>query len=127
MMDHGKKVFPYEGVTELREQIDRIKHSVSFSDEDLQCAYELDGVEKKLFPTIEELKNSLDGYKASDGKICIQSDPVDYEIPQDVLDIVNSHYDGKDLLEAIGGMLHVKYPDREYRKQRCIEIYGREI
>lgn len=127
MMDHGKKVFPYEGVTELREQIDQIKHSTVFSEFELQSAYDYDGVDKRLFPSIEELRKSITGYNAYDGKICIQSDPVDYKIPQEILDKVNSHYDGKDLLEAVGGMLHVKYPDCEYRKQRCIEIYGREI
>ena len=34
-------------------------------------------------------------------------------------------YDGKDLLEAIGGMLHQKCPDEEYRKHRCMDIYGK--
>ena len=49
------------------------------------------------------------------------------QIPMELLDTVNSHYDGKDLLKAIGGMIHQKYPDQEYRKQRCMDIYGKLI
>lgn len=46
-----------------------------------------------------------------------------------VLDVCESElsYDGKDLLETIGGMLHQKYPDHEYRKQRCMDIYGKLV
>ena len=127
MMDHGKKVFPYEGATEIREQINQIKHSTVFSEDELLCAYDLDGIDKTLFPSFDDLKKNISGYKDSDGEIRIQSDSIDYEIPQNVLDVVNNYYDGKDLLEVVGGMLHVKYPDCEYRKQRCIEIYGKEV
>lgn len=62
-----------------------------------------------------------------DGAITIQDEPIKYDIPKDLLDYVNSYYDGKDLMAAIGGMIHQKYPDQEYRKQRCIEIYGKLI
>ena len=79
------------------------------------------------FFTISDLKEALVGYTTSDGVIVIQDEPIEYQIPPELLDKVNSHYDGKDLLEAIGGMLHQKYPDEEYRKQRCIDIYGKLI
>lgn len=124
MMDGGRKVFPNEGVTELREYIERIKHSVVFSMNEIQTVYECDGIDKTIFPTIDNLKESLVGFSTNDGVIMIQDEPIAYDIPQDLLDRVNSHYDGKNLLDAIGGMLHQKYPDQEYRKQRCIEIYG---
>ena len=127
MMDGGKKVFPNEGVTELRDYIDQIKHSVVFAMDELQAVYENDGVDKSIFPTIDDLKKNLIGYSTSDGVVGIQDESIQYEIPQALLDRVNSHYDGKDLMAAIGGMLHQKYPDKEYRKQRCIEIYGKLI
>ena len=57
----------------------------------------------------------------------IQDESIGYDIQQDILERVNSHYDGKDLLETVGGMIHQKYPDQEYRKRRCIEIYGKLI
>lgn len=127
MMDGGKKVFPNEGITELRDYIERIKHSIVFAMDELQTAFDCDGIDKTIFPTIDHLKKALDGYVSTDGVIAIQDEPIAYVIPQDLLDRVNSHYDGKDLMEAIGGMLHQKYPDQEYRKQRCIEIYGKLI
>ena len=127
MMDGGKKVFPNEGVTELHDYIERIKHSVVFAMDELQAVYDYDGVDKTIFPTIYDLKKALTGYTTSDGIVAIQDEPIVYDIPKELLDVVNSHYDGKDLLAAIGGMLHQKYPDQEYRKQRCIEIYGKLI
>ena len=89
--------------------------------------YDRDGIDMSIFPTIDALKKALDGYTTINGAVKIQDEPIKYDIPQDLLDRVNSHYDGKDLMEAIGGMLHQKYPDQEYRKQRCIEIYGKLI
>ncbi len=127
LMDKGKKVFPYEGINELRKYIEIIKHSVTFSKEDLQFAYEDDGVDKDIFPTIDDLKKSLGGYRTADGTITIQDDLVDFDIPRELLDIVNSHYDDKDLLQEVGGMIHQRPEDREYFKQRCIDIYGQMI
>ena len=73
------------------------------------------------------MKKELQGYKTTDGAITFQDDPIGYDIPQDLLDRVNSHYDGKDLGAAIGGMIHQKPQDKAYREQRCIEIYGKLI
>lgn len=82
---------------------------------------------KAIFPTISDLEKALVGYTTSDGAIEIQDEPIVCQIPMELLDTVNSHYDGKDLLKAIGGMIHQKYPDQEYRKQRCMDIYGKLI
>ena len=127
LMDQGKKVFPYEGINELREYIEIIKHSVKFSNEDIQFAYEDDGVDKNIFPTLDNLKKSLVGYRIADGIITIQDELVDFIIPQELLDKVNSHYDDKDLLQEVGGVIHQRPEDREYFKKRCIEIYGELI
>ncbi|MCI6241811.1 MAG: FRG domain-containing protein [Agathobacter sp.] len=127
MMDGGKKVFPNEGVNELRDYIEQIKHSVVFTKDELEAVYDCDGIDKTIFPTISDLEKALVGYTTSDGAIEIQDEPIVYQIPTELLDTVNSHYDGKDLLEAIGGMIHQKYPDQEYRKQRYMDIYGKLI
>lgn len=123
IMDGGKKAFPNEGVNELQDYIEKIKHSVVFTKAELEAVYDCDGINKMIFPTISDLKEALVGYTTSDGVIVIQDEPIEYQIPPELLDKGNSHYDGKDLLEAIGGMLHQKYPDEEYRKQRCMNIY----
>ena len=127
MMDGGKKVFPNEGVTELRDYIEDIKHSTVFSIDELQAVFDCDGIDRSIFSSVEDLRKALDGYANYDGVISIQDEQIKYDIPKDLLDRVNSHYDGKDLMAAIGGMIHQKYPDQEYRKQRCIEIYGKLI
>ena len=108
MMDGGKKVFPNEGVNELRDYIEQIKHSVVFTKDELEAVYDCDGIDKTIFPTISDLEKALVGYTTSDGAIEIQDEPIVYQIPTELLDTVNSHYDGKDLLEAIGGMIHQK-------------------
>ena len=127
MMDGGKKVFPNEGITEIKGFVDELKHCVMFSFDDLKTAYEVDGVDKTIFPTIDSLRASVDGFQTPDGRIAIRNDKTIPIIPKELLDKVNSHYDGKDLLQQIGGMIHQKYPDQEFRKQRCIEIYGKLI
>lgn len=127
MMGGGKKVFPNEGVNELRDYIEQIKHSVVFTKDELEAVYDCDGIDKTIFPTISDLEKALVGYIISDGAIEIQDEPIVYQIPTERIDTVNSHYDGKDLLEAIGGMIHQKYPDQEYRKQRCMDIYGKLV
>lgn len=127
MMDGGKKVFPNEGISEILDLVEELKHCVTFSITDLNTAYEVDGINRGIFPTLDALRSAIDGYVSPEGRIQIKDEEVIRRIPQELLDKVNSHYDGKDLLQQIGGMIHQKYPDQEYRKQRCIEIYGKMI
>lgn len=75
-----------------------------FTKDELEAVYDCDGIDKTIFPTIGDLKKALVGYATSDGTIEIQDEPIVYQIPTEVLDNVNSHYDGKDLLEVIGGI-----------------------
>lgn len=124
MMDEGRRVFPNEGVTELRDYIERIKHSVTFAEDELQAVYEYDGIDKTIFPTIDDLRENLDGYVTADGAITIQDEPINYDIPRDLWDAVNSHYDSEDLIKVIGGTIHQKPDDEVYRIRRCKEIYG---
>lgn len=127
LMDGGKKVFPNEGISEIRNVVEELKHSVIFSNEHLEAAYYADGVDKNIFPTIDALRKAIDGFITENGPIEIRQDRVEDPIPQELLDKVNSHYDDKDLGAMIGGMFHQKPEDRKYREQRCIEIYGKLI
>lgn len=122
MMDGGKKVFPQEGIAEIRDILIQIQNSTTFSYDDLMCAYEIDMVNKKLYPTVNDMQRALEkqGY-------CIVNDDVQYIFDSTVLDSVNKKYDGKDLLEPIGRRLHFKPEDKRFRDARCMEIYGKMI
>lgn len=127
MMDNGKKVFPHEGINELRSYIEDVKHSVMFSMDELNAVFEEDGIDRNIFPTLGDLKRWVTGYKTEDGVIGIQEEPVEQVIPDELLKLVNEHYDGKDLLAAIGGMIHQTGEDKRYREERCREIFGELI
>ena len=48
-------------------------------------------------------------------------------ISPSVLQEINAEYNGRNLLDVVGNMIH-QYPDqRRYREQRCIDIYGKLI
>lgn len=71
--------------------IEKIKHSVVFTKAELEAVYDCDGINKMIFPTISDLKEALVGYTTSDGVIVIQDEPIEYQIPPELLDKVNSH------------------------------------
>lgn len=54
MMDGGKKVFPNEGVNELQNYIEKIKHSVVVTKAELEAGNDCDGINKTIFPTISD-------------------------------------------------------------------------
>lgn len=122
MMDGGKKVFPQEGITEIRDILIQIQNTKRFSYDDLMLAYDMDRVNKELFPTVDDVKKELEeqGYY-------IEDDEVQYLLDEKALESVNEKYDGKDLLKPIGGRLHFKSEDKRYRDERCMEIYGKMI
>lgn len=122
MMDSGKKVFPNEGIGEARDILDMIKKSTLFSEDDLNSAYEKIG--SKLYKSVGDFRIALEGLPE---RIKFQKQDVDYPISTELLDRINAKYDNKDLLEPVGGMLHMKPEDRKYREQKCIEIYGKLI
>lgn len=120
MMDEGRKVFPNEGINEARPILNRIRSSKLFSEDDLLAAYERIGSIK--YDEIEKFKSDIEELG-----IQIQKDEVDYAISAELLDQINYKYDNKNLLESVGGMVHIKPYQQEYRNQRCIEIYGKII
>lgn len=85
-------------------------------------AYDMDMVNKELFPTVDDVKRKLEeqGYYIGD-------DEIQYLLDEKALESVNEKYDGKDLLKPVGGRLHFKSEDKRYRDKRCMEIYGKMI
>ena len=49
--------------------------------------------------------------------------PVILTIPSDLLKVVNSHYDEKDLIQVIGGFHQTDF-DRMILEQKCRELFG---
>ena len=122
MMDGGKKVFPNEGITEAQSIIEKMKESYLFSEDDIDCVYELENVDRDRYPNRESLKNALCSFDFCGRKISIQKDEVDYGITDQLLESINSKYDNRDLLAPTGGMFHRTGEEERYREQRCIQI-----
>lgn len=127
MMDKGKKIFPHEGIGELLDILRTIQKVVVFSEDDLLYAYDYGVVDKKMFPTIDNLKEAITTFQVDGKCVSIQKDEIDYPISPSVLQEINTEYNGRNLLDIIGNMIH-QYPEqRWYREQRCIDIYGKLI
>lgn len=127
MMDGGKKIFPYEGIGKALDIVRIIQHSLFFSEDDLQYAYDYGAADRDLFPTIDAFRTAIMSFQMEDSYITIRDDEVDYPISPDVLSEINAEYNGRNLLDVVGNMIH-QYPEqRRYREQRCIDIYGKII
>lgn len=124
-MDQGRRVFPQEGINKALPVLGKIQQSVIFSESDLEAAYY--SCDKDMFSSKDDLRSALIKFDIDGCKICFTDNEVGYPISPELKEEINSHYDGVDLLKAIGGMFHQHPDDREYRKQRCIQIYGEEI
>lgn len=127
LMDNGKKIFPQEGISAIHHVLNRIKHSVVFSIDDVECAFGIDGIDRNIFPTLGDLKSALQGFRTVDGVVVLQEEPVVRKISPIELAKVNALYDEIDLLKMVGGMIHRKPDSLLFRKQRCKEIYGKLI
>lgn len=69
MMDKGKKIFPYKGIGKALDKLRTIQKAVIFSEDDLLYAYDFGEVDKKMFPTIDNLRKAITTFQV-DGK-CI--------------------------------------------------------
>ena len=56
MMDNGKKIFSHEGIGKSLDLLRTIQKSVIFSEDDLLYAYDYGAVDKRMFPTIGNLR-----------------------------------------------------------------------
>lgn len=127
MMDKGKKIFPHEGIGKSLNILRTIQKTVIFSEDDLLYAYDIGEVDKKMFPTIDNLRKAITTFQVDGECVSIQTDEIDYPISPSVLQAINAEYNGRNLLDDIGNIIH-QYPEqRRYREQRCIDIYGKLI
>lgn len=127
LMEGGKKVFPYEGISRARKIITDIKQSTTFSESDLVETYEYWGTDRTIFPTIDDLRRALVEADINGKTIQIISNEVDYEITQDILNEINEMYDEIDIGQMVNGKIYMKSEHRKYREERCREIFGRVI
>lgn len=127
MMDKGKKIFPYEGIEKALDILHTIQKALIFSENDLLYAYDYGVVVKKMFPRIDNLRKAIITFQIDGKCVSIQKNEIDYPISTSVLKEINAKYNGRNLLDVIGNMIH-QYPEqRRYREQRCIDIYGKLI
>lgn len=127
MMDKGKKIFPYEGIGKALDILRTIQETVIFSEDDLLYAYDYGVVDKKMFPAIDNLRKAITAFQVDGKFVSIQKDEIDYPISPSALQEINDEYNGRNLLDVIGNMIH-QYPEqRRYREQRCVDIYGKLI
>lgn len=127
IMNKGKKIFPHEGIGKSLDILRTIQKAVIFSEDDLLYAYDHGVVDKKMFPTIDNLKEVITTFQVDGICVSIQKGEIEYPITPSVLREINDEYDGRNLLDDIGNMIH-QYPEqRRYREQRCIDIYGKLI
>ena len=100
---------------------------IIFSEDDLLYAYDYGVVDKKMFPTIDDLRKAITAFQVDGECVSIQKDEINYPISPSVLQEINAEYNGRNLLDVVGNMIH-QYPEqRRYREQRCIDIYGKLI
>ncbi|WP_270778363.1 FRG domain-containing protein [Holdemanella biformis] len=127
MMDKGKKIFPHEGIGKSLDILRTIQKAVIFSEDDLLYAYDFGEVDKKMFPTIDNLRKAITTFQVDGKCVSIQKGEIEYPISPSVLQEINDEYNGRNLLDDIGNMIH-QYPEqRWYREKRCIDIYGKLI
>jgi len=123
MMEGGKKVFPYEGISDAKSILDQIKRATVFSEVEIYEVYNQE-VNKSIFSTVESFKNALTNMDYGDEKIKIEKDEIVYPISMETFSKINKQYDDIDLLKQIGGMIHMKPEDREYLEQNYNFLYG---
>lgn len=73
-----------------------------FSEDDLLYAYDFGEVDKKMFPTIDNLRKAITTFQVDGKCISIQKDEIDYPISPFALQEINDEYNGRNLLDVIG-------------------------
>lgn len=137
MMDKGRMIYPNEGITQIMDILEQMGRTLTFSEDDLLFAYELDEADKKEFPTIDQLRSTLqsdevehlikDAYGIADGRIMIGENEVEYPISKNTINNINACYNDKSFLAPIGERIYTLPEAREYRKNRYFQIFGTEM
>lgn len=89
MMDKGKKIFPHEGIGKSLDILRTIQKAVIFSEDDLLYAYDYGVVDKKMFPTIDNLRKAITAFQVDGKFVSIQKDEIDYPISTSALQEIN--------------------------------------
>lgn len=63
-----------------------------------------------MFPTIDNLRKAITAFQVDGKCVSIQKDEIDYPISPSVLQEINDEYNGRNLLDDIGNMIH-QYPE----------------
>ncbi len=137
MMDEGRKIYPKEGITQVMGILERMQRTLLFSEDDLLWAYELDEADKKEFPSIDQLRVTLqssetahlveDAYGVDNGRIIINDNEVEYSLSKSQINSINAYYNDKSFLAPIGEKLYIKPDAKIYRKRRYYEIFGEKM
>lgn len=85
LMDGGKKVFPFEGLSEARPILTAMQNSWTFSEDDLNALFESNQVDLLLFPNVEEVKKAFVKWRFEGNIVRIVRDNVDYHIAAVIL------------------------------------------
>ena len=125
MMEGGKKVFPYEGITKARYLITAMQRAVIFSEDDLAAAYEYWHVDTTIFPSVGALRSALLAANIEGSPIQIIAEDISYTLPKSVLDEINKAYDSIDICQMLNGKVYMKPEQRARRETRRREIYGK--
>lgn len=126
MMDGGKKVYPNEGINDALDVLRLIQNAVVFSEEDVKAVY--DEIDKSVFSSFDLFREALLKTNVAGNTIQIVPNEVEYPMDKGLLERINDRYDNvEEILKPIGGKFYTLPECREWRRQRCIQIYGREI
>lgn len=125
LMDGGKKVFPHEGINDALPILRMMQESVTFSEDDMQKAYE--EADHNIFGDIISFREALKMTEVAKKSIQFVSEEVEYPISQELISRMNKKYDDPNiLLKPVDGKIYSTHECREYRRQRCLQIYGKD-
>lgn len=124
-MDGGKKVFPHEVINDALPILRMMQESVTFSEDDMKKAYE--EADHNIFGDIISFREALQMTEVAKKSIQFVSEEVEYPISQELISRMNKKYDDPNiLLKPVDGKIYSTPECREYRRQRCLQIYGKD-
>ena len=126
LMDGGKKVFPYEGLSEARPVLTAMQNSWTFSEDDLSELFKRNQIDLSLFPNAGELKTAFSEWNFEGNTVKIIQDKVDYPIAPSIMERINAMYDSIDIEKEIGSVIHMRPEQKRYRDEIYAMLYGQQ-
>ncbi len=105
MMEEGKKVIPFEGISKAKKIIDEIKNTLIFTKDDLKEVY-CNEVNKKIFLDFDDFKESILKYEINGQYVKIVDKIKDCTLNKELIQSINEQYNDIDLLEYIGRQIN---------------------